>query len=178
LPSPSISRRDAVVAVTIDLSEIKSREAELRQARETLEDAIEALNEGFVLFDETERFVMCNQRYREFNRKSADKLEPGVPRVEFLRAALERGQYPHFVGREDETLANYAKGGLAAALGEAFEFEQDDGRWFIGSNQRTRRERIHAAGRARCVPHTDHNVPGQRRCHRLREPRRTAAFRR
>jgi PAS domain-containing protein len=61
-----------------------------------------------------------------------------VPRVEFLRAALERGQYPHFVGREDETLANYAKGGLAAALGEAFEFEQDDGRWFIGSNQRTR----------------------------------------
>jgi PAS domain S-box-containing protein len=129
---------DAVVAVTIDLSEIKSREAELRQARETLEDAIEALNEGFVLFDETERFVMCNQRYREFNRKSADKLEPGVPRMEFLRAALERGQYPGYVGREDETLANYAKGGLAAALGEAFEFEQDDGRWFIGSNQRTR----------------------------------------
>ena len=129
---------DAVVAVTIDLSEIKSREAELRQARETLEDAIEALNEGFVLFDENERFVMCNQRYREFNRKSADKLRPGVPRVEFLRAALERGQYPDYVGREHETLEAYAKGGLAAALGEAFEFEQDDGRWFIGSNQRTR----------------------------------------
>ncbi|MEE8123442.1 MAG: PAS-domain containing protein, partial [Alphaproteobacteria bacterium] len=129
---------EAVVAVTIDLSEIKSREAELRQARETLEDAIEALNEGFVLFDADERFVMCNQRYLEFNRKSADKLKPGVPRIEFLRAALERGQYPEFIGREQQTLEDYAKGGLAAALGRAFEFEQDDGRWFIGSNQRTR----------------------------------------
>lgn len=128
----------AVVAVTIDLSEIKSREAELRQARETLEDAIGALNEGFVLFDADERFVMCNQRYLEFNRKSADKLKPGVPRVEFLRTALERGQYPELVGREEQTLEDYAKGGLAATLGKAFEFEQDDGRWFLGSNQRTR----------------------------------------
>jgi PAS domain S-box-containing protein len=128
----------SVVAVTIDLTEIKSRESELRQARETLEDAIESLNEGFVLFDADERFVMCNKRYLEFNRKSADKLKPGVPRVEFLRAALERGQYPDLIGREREILEDYAKGGLAANLGRAFEFEQDDGRWFIGSNQRTR----------------------------------------
>jgi len=128
----------AVVAVTIDLSEIKSREAELRQARETLEDAIEALNEGFVLFDADERFVMCNQRYLEFNRKTADKLKPGVPRIEFLRAALERGQYPEAAGREEQILMDYAKDGLAGRLGKAFEFEQDDGRWFIGSNQRTR----------------------------------------
>jgi len=128
----------AVVAVTIDLTEIKSRESELRQARETLEDAIESLNEGFVLFDADERFVMCNKRYLEFNRKSADKLKPGVPRIEFLRAALERGQYPELVGREQEILEDYAKKGLAGNLGRAFEFEQDDGRWFIGSNQRTR----------------------------------------
>ena len=128
----------AVVAVTIDLTDIKSREAELRHARETLEDAIEALNEGFVLFDADERFVMCNQRYLEFNGKSADKLKPGVPRIEFLRAALERGQYPDYVGRERQMLEAYAEGGLPAALGRRFEFEQYDGRWFIGSNQRTR----------------------------------------
>ena len=129
---------EVVVAVTIDLTEIKRRETELRQARETLEDAIEALNEGFVLFDADERFVMCNQRYRDFNSKTADKLKPGVPRAEFMRAALQRGQFPAFIGREQQVLNDYADGGLVGALGQTFEFEQDDGRWFVSSHQRTR----------------------------------------
>lgn len=128
---------EAVVAVTIDLTEIKRRETELRQARETLEDAIEALNEGFVLLDADERFVMCNQRYRDFNSKIADKLEPGVPRLEFMRAAMERGQFPAYFGRDRQVVEDYVESGLAA-LGQNFEFEQDDGRWFVSTHRRTR----------------------------------------
>ena len=69
------------------------REAESRQARETLEDAIESLSEGFVLYDADDNFIMCNRRYREYNQTSLDKLVPGVSWEEFIRTGAERGQY-------------------------------------------------------------------------------------
>jgi len=128
----------AVVAVTLDLTETKNREAELRKARETLEDAIEALNEGFILYDEEERFVMCNRRYREFSAEIADLLAPGVTRGEILRAALAKGQYPGFVGREEEALDRFGNPHSGTQLDAYEEFEHRDGRWFLSTNQPTR----------------------------------------
>ena len=132
----TLEGRDVVISSFIDLTEQKQREAELRQARETLEDAIESLSEGFALWDADDRLVLCNQRYRDFSRVAADMLVPGVRWEDFVRAGAERGQYVEAVGRIDEWLAE--RRASRAELGSDREFEQTDGRWYHFALQRTR----------------------------------------
>ena len=128
--------REVIISSMIDLTERKQREAEVRQARETLEDAIESLSEGFALYDAADRLVMCNERYRAFNEQSADMLELGTKWADFIRAGAERGQYRNAIGRVDEWIEERAE---QRRQPEAkLEFQQADGRWFEVSNQRTR----------------------------------------
>ena len=72
--------RKVCITSLVDLTESKAREAELRQARETLEDAIEALSEGLVLYDQDDRLVICNTRYQELLRPElGGAIAPGGP---------------------------------------------------------------------------------------------------
>jgi PAS domain S-box-containing protein len=128
--------RELAIASIVDLTERKEREEELRQAREILEDAIESLAEGFALWNANDRLVICNQRFREFNRLTADLLVPGVIWEDFARAGGERGQYVAARGRVEEWLEEL-KTKRAQFSGDT-EFEQSDGRWFRRSMRRTR----------------------------------------
>ena len=67
------------------LSDLSSAYTQLRQvsdeaeaAKQNLTSAIEAVNEGFALFDENEHLVMCNDRYRESMPDVIDYLKPGA----------------------------------------------------------------------------------------------------
>jgi PAS domain S-box-containing protein len=128
--------RRVTVTLMIDLTAQRQREQELRHARETLEDAIESLSEGFALYDAEDRLVMCNQRYRQFNYLSGDLLLPGTLWEDFVRAGAERGQYLEARGRVDEWLKE--RRSSREALTTDQEFQQGDGRWYQYTNQRTR----------------------------------------
>ncbi|MBK1634180.1 hybrid sensor histidine kinase/response regulator [Rhodovulum adriaticum] len=67
--------------------------------------AVEAIPDGFVLYDQEDRLVMCNDRYRDFYADSAPALVPGTPFEDILRYGLARGQYPEAEGREEDWLA-------------------------------------------------------------------------
>ena len=71
----------------------------------TLETAIEALSDGFVLYDNRDRLVICNQRYRDLYSESAPAMTPGRTFEEILRYGLDRGQYEDAIGQEEEWLA-------------------------------------------------------------------------
>lgn len=120
----------------IDLTDQREKEDQLRQAQDTLHDAVESLSEGFALYDAEDRLVTCNQRYRDFNRMSADVLKPGVAWADFIRAGAERGQYVGAEGRVEEWLAERKR--LRMEFGSEMEFQQADGRWFQFANQPTR----------------------------------------
>jgi len=124
------------VFVRTDITRVRQREADLREAQEILEDAIESLIEGFALYDADDRLVMCNQRYRDLNKPSADLLVPGVRWADFVRAGAERGQYPDAAGRVDEWLA--VRADQRAQLLTNVEIRQSDGSWQQFSNVRTR----------------------------------------
>ncbi|MGL4397681.1 MAG: PAS-domain containing protein, partial [Hyphomicrobium sp.] len=64
--------------------------------------AIEAIPDGFVLFDREDRLMVCNQRYRDLYPESADAIVPGATFESILRHGLTNGQYPDAMGREDE----------------------------------------------------------------------------
>ncbi len=92
--------RPARVVWHTDITDRKTVEAtaqisrqETRIAEDRLLSAIEALEDGFVLYDSEDRFVLANQKYRDFFPHSAELMQPGKPFREILRHGLEQGEY-------------------------------------------------------------------------------------
>ena len=67
--------------------------------------AVEAIPDGFVLYDREDRLLTCNQRYREIYASSAPAMVPGAKFEDILRHGLAQGQHLDAVGREDDWLA-------------------------------------------------------------------------
>lgn len=67
--------------------------------------AIEAIPDGFVLYDREERFVTCNQRYRDIYADCAPYMEVGVKFEDLLRHGLAAGAHPSALGREAEWMS-------------------------------------------------------------------------
>jgi PAS domain S-box-containing protein len=79
---------------TGDITTEKRLGEELDRARRQLEDALESIAEGFVLFDPQDRIVMCNSHYRALFTDVAHMVRPGNTFESFMRAAVERGIFP------------------------------------------------------------------------------------
>jgi signal transduction histidine kinase len=77
-------------ATAIEVKEANLRE--IQEARRRLTDAIESISEGFSLYDNEDRLVLCNSRYRDLLYPGmADVLTPGTPFSTIIRRAAERG---------------------------------------------------------------------------------------
>lgn len=97
--------------------------------------AIDAIPDGFVLFDREDRLLTCNQRYRDIHPESAGILHPGVTFEDILRNGLSQGKYAEAVGREAEWLSER----MAAHRAPSSIHEQkiSNGRWFRVLEQST-----------------------------------------
>lgn len=73
-----------------------------RRAATLLRDAIESLDDGFVLYDAEDKFVLCNERYREIYSISAPLFVPGMPFERIVREGTLKGQHVEAIGREEE----------------------------------------------------------------------------
>lgn len=109
---------------------------ENQRAHEVLNDAIESIGEGFVLYDADDRLVMCNARYKAFFSRVAEKIEPGLSFDDFLHAAFETGHIAPCLAIEEEVSERKLRrrSGVSASFIEALE----DGRWLQVSNRLTR----------------------------------------
>ncbi len=67
--------------------------------------AIEAIPDGFVLFDREDKLLICNQRYRELYPESAEAVVPGATFESILKYGLGQGQFTDAAGREAEWLS-------------------------------------------------------------------------
>ena len=109
-----------------DITEMKRREQRLSelveelgktrdealQARAQLTQAIEAISEGFVVYDWEDRLVICNSNYRKFYLDAAGEevaglVAPGTQRETIQRAAFERGMFPDSGSTPEEFLAEW-----------------------------------------------------------------------
>jgi len=97
--------------------------------------AIEAIPDGFVLFDRDDRLLACNQRYRDIYPESAPAMVPGARFEDILRYGLDHGQHADAVGREEAWLAER----LAQHRQSDGVHEQQlrDGRWLRAHDHRT-----------------------------------------
>jgi two-component system sensor histidine kinase/response regulator len=73
----------------MDAHDAKRAQQEAARSRAQLMEAIEALDAGFAMYDEHERLVVCNQRYRDFYPGVAALLRPGVRFEDVVRRWAE-----------------------------------------------------------------------------------------
>jgi len=96
---------------------------------------IEAIPDGFVLFDKEERLLTCNQRYRDTYPASAPAMVPGAKFEDILRYGLAHGQHADAKGREAEWLSE--RMAQHRNPGAAVEQQLADGRWISALDQVT-----------------------------------------
>lgn len=93
------------ICVLRDITPQKQAQQALHDARKQAEqaqlrliEAIEALDDPFVIFDADDKLVMCNQRYVEHYETSDDLIKPGVTYQEILHSNIAAGAYPGVTG--------------------------------------------------------------------------------
>jgi len=101
-----------------------------------LDEAIENISEGFVLYDAQDRLIRCNQKYREVYSLSAPALKPGETFENILRYGIAHGQYQEALGNPEAWLAERLR--KRRDISEPFEQPLGDGRWLMVSDRRTR----------------------------------------
>jgi PAS domain-containing protein/GGDEF domain-containing protein len=130
------TRDGGVVTVRVDVTDEQTQRAELEHERERLQDAIDALPDGFALYDADDRLVRFNQRYRSLYRASAPAIHLGARFEDILRYGLDHGQYPQAVGREEAWLAERLQ--AHREPGPPLLHELPDNRWLRIDERRTR----------------------------------------
>ncbi|MCA0405024.1 MAG: PAS-domain containing protein [Proteobacteria bacterium] len=102
-----------------------------------LDEAIEALSEGFVLYDAEDRLVRANRKYREFYADSAHWIIPGARFEDIVRRGALAGQY-HEAAADPEgwVKERMARRAIMRTRGQApFEQQLTDGRWLMISDR-------------------------------------------
>jgi len=132
-------RQGGMVVTATDITPLKQEEVQLRRetdrARRLLHESIEAISEGFVLYDAEDRLVLFNQRYRDEYSFAPDALVPGTTYDEILRRGVADSSVP--LGYDIDT--------WVAERVEAhrnppppYLVERSDNRWTLMTEYRTR----------------------------------------
>lgn len=103
---------DVIVSSTTDLTEAFTLRGERDRANGRLRDAVEALDEGFVLYDAEQRIVLFNNRYADMLGPHRKNLKPGAHMADIIGPAVAEGYISVVRGPEG------GMAGMLAALDE------------------------------------------------------------
>ena len=115
-----------LVGIAIDVTDQRRLAETTATADLRLRDAVEAISEAFVLWDDGNRLILCNSKFRALHALTPEDAVPGRRYHEIMG----RGALPP-VRRE---LPEIGSGGAA----RTFEVELSDGRWLQVSERRTK----------------------------------------
>ena len=122
------------IALGIAIRQRERLETEKARMGAVLESAIEAMSDGFVMWDADDRLVTCNSRYLDLYAVSAPLLRPGVTFEEIIRGGAALGQYPEAAGRVDTFVDDLVRWHRAGA--GSLERLLPDGRWLLITERR------------------------------------------
>jgi PAS domain S-box-containing protein len=100
-----------------------------------LSDAMDRVEDGFVLYDSADRLVLSNKRFHELVGASSPNYLPGRSFEEIMRAGLAQGLYHDAVGREEEWLRQRIDD--RGRRPEGFDAKRPDGGWLHINERRT-----------------------------------------
>ena len=107
--------------------ELKHAEQVAAHNAYTLRTAIDAIDEAFVVYDEQDRVIFCNEKFCSFGLYSANAIDSGNTFETLIRGDAEGGIYPDAIGRIEEWVAER----IADHRRGSTDIEQrlSDGRW-------------------------------------------------
>ena len=94
LKSPLRDSSGAIIGLLThnrDITERKHMEDEIAESRQRLNDAMEHMADGLVMYDREARLVLCNDQYRTMFPATAEMRVPGARLEDILRASVARG---------------------------------------------------------------------------------------
>ena len=112
------------------------KQAEMSRLNTLFEDAIAAIEDGFVLYDSDDRMFICNDPFRGQFPGAQHLLQKGLTYEDQARGLARSGLVPNIEGKEEEFVA-----GLMARrqsdFGVVRVFETSDGRWIRQRDKKT-----------------------------------------
>ncbi|SER04563.1 two-component system, cell cycle sensor histidine kinase PleC [Faunimonas pinastri] len=115
-----------LVGIAVDVTEQKRMAEASRMADLRLRDAIEAISEAFVLWDASDRLVMCNSKYQQLYGLPDNLVRPGTAYEEIVSG----GRRP--------IIANAFPASGSDVGARSLEARLDDGRWLQINERRTK----------------------------------------
>ena len=130
------TREGGIVGLRTDITAIKQAEQRAASATARLNDAIESISDGFILYDADERLVLSNRKYVELNPGFQEILVPGARLEDIIRASAASEGAPHEIDDVDSwtrmRLEDYRSGTGSREILHA------NGRWILASERRMR----------------------------------------
>ena len=117
------------VGIAVDTTEQKTLAEVSATADQRLREAVEAISEAFVLWDASNRLVLCNSKYQRLHNLPVEAMRPGVHYSEIA----ERGAAPLV----DSELALQGQAPDKSSA-RTYEARLTDGRWLQVNERRTR----------------------------------------
>lgn len=118
---------DGFIASLTDVTAIRRQDEREARQRDALDQALEEMVAGLVLFDADDRLVFCNKRYCEFYSVPEELGRPGTRFEDMLREELRNGHLHLSQAEEDAFIA--ARLQRRTADGRIVEQQNRDGRW-------------------------------------------------
>jgi len=109
-------------------------------AHSRLTEALDSIDEGFILYDKNNRLILANRAIKELVPSSAHLMTYGRPREEILSSLSEWGELIDADQREVQEWIEYCnniQSGTRSDIGRQFELKRKDGRIFLASAART-----------------------------------------
>ncbi len=121
------SEEGGFIASLADVTALRSQHEREARQRDALDQALEEMVAGLVLFDADDRLVFCNKRYCEFYGVPEELARPGTRFEDMLREELRNGHLGLSRAEEDSFIAARLK--HRNADGRIVEQQNSDGRW-------------------------------------------------
>ncbi|MCZ6592363.1 MAG: EAL domain-containing protein, partial [Alphaproteobacteria bacterium] len=135
LSSRVVELEDAHKRLEAQADDLVELSNDLSHTKQQLNDAVENISEGFALWDNDDRLVMCNSRYKNLYPDLSDVIVPGTSFADFVRAAYEQGIFS--LDGDDLEEAVQERVVRHQTSVSAFEQEMGDGRWVRVSKRTT-----------------------------------------
>jgi two-component system, cell cycle sensor histidine kinase PleC len=120
-----------LVGIAVDITEQKSLAETTALADQRLREAIEAISEAFVLWDSSNRLVLCNSKYQRLHNLPLDSMRPGAPYAELAA----KGAAPIV---DSEVLLDPRAPAQGYGSARTYEARLTDGRWLQVNERRTK----------------------------------------
>jgi len=115
-----------LIGIAVDVTEQRTLVQQSEAADQRLRTAIENITESFVLWDASERLVMCNSRFLQDTGLDPSEIVPGLPRQE-IESRMKATRYERRLTGSNNTTE-----------GITYERQLADGRWLQVTELKTR----------------------------------------